>query len=205
MCFFACFELLFALILHSEIRNSPDDNFKIKSCMANKIKKIATEVANESKNVAVETTSINNSNFNEMVEEKTIATTVATSSETIAASESVNAAENTASINKSQVSMVKKEKVVITTKLAKINGEYVEITPAYSEYSMELPDYNEKLCKKMDHSKLFPHLFIFTDPEVFWKEGIQLYDRAGNPIEEGKPNVYVDCSSSESWRVWIER
>jgi len=172
--------------------------------MANKIKKIATEVANESKNVAVETTSINNSNFNEMVEEKTIATTVATSSETIAASESVNAAENTASINKSQVSMVKKEKVVITTKLAKINGEYVEITPAYSEYSMELPDYNEKLCKKMDHSKLFPHLFIFTDPEVFWKEGIQLYDRAGNPIEEGKPNVYVDCSSSESWRVWID-
>ena len=118
--------------------------------------------------------------------------------------ETINAAENAASINKSQISMVKKEKAVTTTKLAKINGEYVEITPAYSEYSMELPDYNEKLCKKMDHSKLFPHLFIFTDPEVFWKEGIQLYDRAGNPIEEGKPNVYVDCSSSESWRVWID-
>jgi hypothetical protein len=132
------------------------------------------------------------------------ATAVATSSETIAASESVNAAENAASINKNQVKMVKKGKVVTTTKLAKINGEYVEITPAYTKYSMELPDYNEKLCEKLERSKLFPYLFNFAKPEVFWKEGIQLYDRTGKPIEEGKPNVYVDCSSSESWRVWID-
>ena len=133
-----------------------------------------------------------------------IATAVATGSETIAASESVNAAENAASINKKQEEMKKKEKVVQTTKLAKINGEYVEITPAYSEYSVELPEYNKKMCSELDRSKLFPHLFIFTNPEVFWKEGIQLYERTGKAIEEGTPNVYVDCSRAESWRVWID-
>ena len=118
--------------------------------------------------------------------------------------ETINAAEDAASINKSQESMVKKEKVVTTTKLAKINGEYVEITPAYTEYSMELPEYNEKLCEKLDCNKLFPVLFNFANPEVFWKEGIQLYDRTGKAIEKGTPNVYVDCSRAESWRVWID-
>ena len=165
----------------------------------------ATVVASERKNVEVETTSINNSNSNDMVEVKSIATTVATSSETIAASESVNAAENAASINKKQEEMKKKEKAVQTTKLAKINGEYIEITPAYTEYSMELPDYNEKLCEKLDRSKLFPVLFNFANPEIFWKEGIQLYDRTGQAIEKGTPNVYVDCSRADSWRVWIDK
>ena len=122
-----------------------------------------------------------------------------------ATNETINAAEDAASINKNQVSMVIKEKVVTTTKLAKINGEFVEITPAYTEYSMELPDYNEKLCEKLDCSKLFPVLFNFANPEVFWKEGIQLYDRTGKPIEEGTPNVYVDCSRADSWRVWIDK
>ena len=132
-------------------------------------------------------------------------TEVATEIVANATTENVNAAENAASINKKQEEMKKKEKVVQTTKLAKINGEYVEITPAYTDYSMELPNYNEKFCEKLEHSKLLPVVFNFAKPEVFWKEGIQLYDRAGDPIEEGRPNVYVECSSAESWRVWIDK
>lgn len=133
------------------------------------------------------------------------ATVVATKDVANATSENLNAAENAASTNKnSKIMNQEKKKVVPTTKLAKINGEYVEITPAYTDYSMELPEYNEKLCKELDRSKLFPHLFIFTNPEVFWKEGIRLYDRTGKAIEEGTLNVYVDCSRAESWRVWID-
>lgn len=132
-----------------------------------------------------------------------IATAVANSSEAIAIIESVNAAENAASINPNRVNM-KKKKVVPTTKLAKINGKYVEITIAYTKYSMELPDYNEKFCEKVDRDKLLPVIFNLAKPDVFRKEGVQLYDRDWNPIEAEKPNVYVDCSSSESWRVWID-
>lgn len=118
--------------------------------------------------------------------------------------ENVNAAENAASINQNPDNKDNKEKVVPTTKLAKINGEYVEITIAYTKYSMELPDYNEKFCENLDRDKLFPVIFNFAKPDVFRKEGVQLCDRAGNPVEADKPNVYVDCSSSESWRVWID-
>jgi len=134
-----------------------------------------------------------------------VATEVANENVANATSENFNAAENAASINKKQEEMKKKKKVVLTTRLAKINGEYVEITPAYTEYSMELPDYNGKLCENLDCNKLFPVLFNFANPEVFWKEGIQLYDRAGKAIEKGTANVYVDCSTADSWRVWIDK
>lgn len=133
------------------------------------------------------------------------ATEVAPVAET-ATNENVNAAENAASTNKnSKIMNQKKKKVVPTTKLAQINGEYVEITPAYTEYSMELPEYNEKLCEKLDHGKLLPVIFNFAKPEVFRKEGVQLYDRAGKAIDEGTPNVYVVCSTADSWRVWVDK
>lgn len=171
--------------------------------MAEEIKKTATEVANENKNVVTEAASINNFNSNDMVEKKPIATEAAPIAED-AANEVSNAAEDAVSTNQNPDNMGKKEKVVPTTKLAKINGEYVEITIAYTKYSMELPDYNEKFCENLDRDKLFPVIFNFAKPDVFRKEGVQLYDRAGNPVEADNPNVYVDCSSSESWRVWID-
>lgn len=133
------------------------------------------------------------------------ATEVATKKVANATTESVNAAENAASINQNLEKMKKNEKVLPTTKLAKINGEYVEITPAYTKYSMELPEYNEKFCEKLDHSKLLPVIFNFAKPEVFRKEDVQLYDRTGKAIDEGTPNVYVVCSTADSWRVWIDK
>lgn len=172
--------------------------------MAEEFKNPATEVANENPNVVTEATSINNFNSNDMVEKKPIATEAAPIAED-AANEVSNAAENAVSTNQNPDNKDNKEKVVPTTKLAKINGEYVEITIAYTKYSMELPEYNEKFCKNLEHSKLLPVIYNFAKPEVFWKEGIQLYDRAGDPIEEGRPNVYVECSSAESWRVWIDK
>lgn len=122
-----------------------------------------------------------------------------------ATNETINAAEDAASINKKQEEMKKKKKVVPTTKLAQINGEYVEIIPAYTEYSMELPEYNDKLCEKLDCGKLLPVIFNLAKPEVFRKEGVQLYDRTGKVIDEGTPNVYVVCSTADSWRVWIDK
>jgi hypothetical protein len=174
--------------------------------MANKIKKIATEVANESKNVAVETTSINNSNFNEMVEEKTIATTVATSSETIAASESVNAAENAACINSNPEEMEKsKEEVAKTTRVAIIDGKEKTIVVAHTKYAMELPKDKKELCKKLDPSKMLSVIYHLTKPELFWQEGYDLYDENDNIIKEGTPDVLVHVQTSDDyWRVGLE-
>ena len=168
------------------------------------IQKNATVVANENENVAVEAASINNFNSDIMEEKKVIATDVAISSETIATNESVNAAESAASINQKQNNM-KKEIIVPTTKIAIINGKEVEITVAYTKYSKELPQYNDKFCEKLDLSRMLPVIHNLALPQVFWKEGIQLYDRAGNIIEEGSDNVYVDCSMADNWRVWIDK
>lgn len=170
-----------------------------------KIQNNATVVANESANVAVETTSINHLNSKQMGK-KEIATGVAQETVANATTESVNAAENAASNNQNQKEMQKgKKKVVPTTKIAIINGEEVEITVAYTKYSKDLPEYNEKLCENLDLSKMLPVIHNFALPQIFWKEGVKLYDRAGHAIEEGTDNVYVDCSTADSWRVWIDK
>lgn len=123
-----------------------------------------------------------------------------------ATSGSIIAAENAAGINLNQDAMnAEKKDVVETTRIAIIDGEEKEITVAYTKYSMRLPDYNGKLCKTLDHVKMIPVLHCFTRPEIFYNEGLELYDRAGKVIEKGTPDVFVYCSCSDGWRIWIEK
>ena len=189
---------MFVLFLHSETRNSSGDNHKIRK-MKNHFED-ATVVASESKNVVVETTSINNLNSNDMVEEKTIATEVAPEIVANATTENVNAAENAASINPNPVNMEKKnEEVAKTTKIAIIDGDEREILMAHTKYAMELPKDKKELCKKLDPSKMLSVIYHLTKPKLFWQEGYDLYDENGNIIKEGTPNVLVHVQTSEDY------
>ena len=134
------------------------------------------------------------------------ATTVATSSETIAASESVNAAENAASFNSNPEKMEKSnEEVAKTTRVAIIDGVERVITVAHTKYSMELPKDKKSLCKKLDPSKLLSVIYHLAKPELFWQEGIDLYDENGDIIIEGTHDVLVHVQTSEDyWRVGLE-
>ena len=165
----------------------------------------ATVVANESANVAAEATSINNSKSNGMLEEKAIATEVATGNVANATIESVNSAEDAESVKQKSKTMTKEQKsVVSTTKVAIIDGVEKEIILAYTKYSMELPKYNEKFDEELSSGRKLPVLHNFAKPEIFWKEGVLLYDREGKVIEEGTPNVFVHCSTGDCWRAWVD-
>lgn len=165
----------------------------------------ATEVANENKNVVAESTSINNQNSNDMVEEKSIATEVAPVAEE-ATNETINAAENAASINSNSEKMENKnDEVAQTTRIAIIDGKEKTIVVANTKYAMELPKDKKELCKKLDPSKLLSVIYHFTKPELFWREGYDLYDENGNIIKEGTPDVLVHVQTSEDyWRVGLE-
>ena len=133
----------------------------------------ATVVANESANVAAEATSINNSKSNGMLEEKAIATEVATGNVANATIESVNSAEDAESVKQKSKTMTKEQKsVVSTTKVAIIDGVEKEIILAYTKYSMELPKYNEKFDEELSSGRKLPVLHNFAKPEIFWKEGV---------------------------------
>ena len=165
----------------------------------------ATVVANESANVAAEATSINNSKSNGMLEEKAIATEVATGNVANATIESVNSSEDAESVKQKSKTMTKEQKsVVSTTKVAIIDGVEKEIILAYTKYSMELPKYNEKFDEELSSGRKLPVLHNFAKPEIFWKEGVLLYDREGKVIEEGTPNVFVHCSTGDCWRAWVD-
>lgn len=175
--------------------------------MAELINTPATEVANENKNVVVETTSINNFNSNDMVEEKSIATEVAPEIVANATTESINTAENAASSNLNPVNMEQKnEEVAMITRLAIIDGKEKKIVVAHTKYAMELPKDKKELCKKLDPSKMLSVIYHFTKPELFWQEGYDLYDENGNIIKEGTPDVLVHVQTSEDyWRVGLEK
>ncbi len=134
------------------------------------------------------------------------ATTVATSSETIVATKSVNAAENAANINNSiQMEEQNNPTVERTTKVAIIDGEERKIVVAHTKYSMELPKDKKKLIGSLDRSKMFSCLYHLAKPEIFWNEGIQLFDENNQPIEIGTKNVYVLCPTAGTyWRVGVD-
>lgn len=169
----------------------------------------ATEVANETENVAIEATSSNKLNSNCMGEEKVIATDVAqeTVADADATIENVNAADNAASVNNFQSpDMVDDSKIKEhPTRIAIIDGEEREIIVARTEYDMEQPKDKRKLLEKMDKTKLFKCFYHLTMPEIFWQEGLPLFDEIGNKIDEGTDNVFVFCPTSDSfWRERLE-
>lgn len=166
--------------------------------MAEVIKKTATEVASENKNVVAETTSINNSNSNDMVEEKSIATE--------AANEISNAAENAASTNPNSENMDnKQEEVVRTTRVIIIDGEEKNIIVAHTDYGMEQPKDSKDLKNSIDRTKMLSCMYHFSKPEIFWNEGIELKDEENNTIEKGTENVLVLCPTADTyWRYDLE-
>lgn len=135
-----------------------------------------------------------------------IATGVATENVANATNESVNAADYAASINQKEKKMKKEnEAVAPMTRVAIIDGEEKTIWVAHTKYAMELPKDKKELCKKLDPSKMLSVIYHFTKPELFWREGYDLYDENGNIIEKGTPNVLVHVQTSEDyWRVGLE-
>ncbi|MCR5578062.1 MAG: hypothetical protein K6F74_02430 [Prevotella sp.] len=135
-----------------------------------------------------------------------IATGVATENVANATNESVNAADYAASINQKEKKMKKEnEAVAPMTRVAIIDGEEKTIWVAHTKYAMELPKDKKELCKKLDPNKMLSVIYHFTKPELFWREGYDLYDENGNIIEKGTPNVLVHVQTSEDyWRVGLE-
>lgn len=99
-----------------------------------------------------------------------------------------------------------KAQLPITVK-AMINGELIEIIPAYTDYNMEQP--KKKANGDLgDPSKRLAVIFHFARPKPFWEgtEGdfkINLFDRNGKFIEPNTENVLVVCDTADTyWRVF---
>lgn len=97
------------------------------------------------------------------------------------------------------------EEIVCPTRVAMIEGKERTIIVAHTDFSIELPKDKKELCKKLDPSKMLSVIYHFTKPELFWREGYDLYDENGNIIKDGTPDVLVHVQTSEDyWRVGIE-
>lgn len=88
---------------------------------------------------------------------------------------------------------------------ANIDGTEVEVVVAFTDYSMEQPKKKESLLKNTDAEKRMDVIFHFATPEVFWNEGVTLFDRNGNAISEGTANVLVTCDMADTyWRLFLD-
>ena len=48
-------------------------------------------------------------------------------------------------------------------------------------------------------------IFHFATPEIFWDEGITLFDRNGDILPKGKPNVLPVCDMADTyWRLFLD-
>ena len=92
-----------------------------------------------------------------------------------------------------------------TTVLAIIGDTEVEFTPAFTDYSMEQPKKKDALLKNAEADKRMDVIFHFATPEVFWNEGVTLYDRSGKSISKDTPNVLVACDMADTyWRIFLD-
>ena len=79
-----------------------------------------------------------------------------------------------------------------------INGEELEIIPAFTDYSLKRKNFEkDKVFKAIDKSKLLPTVFCFCDAKPFYAENVPLYDYVGSKIENLPDNapavmVYLD-------------
>lgn len=88
---------------------------------------------------------------------------------------------------------------------ATIGDTEVEFTPAFTDYSMEQPKKKDALLKNADADKRMDVIFHFATPEVFWNEGVTLYDRSGKSISKDTPNVLVACDMADTyWRLFLD-
>jgi hypothetical protein len=63
----------------------------------------------------------------------------------------------------------------------------------------------DKILTTVNKEKLLTPRYHFCKPEIFWKEGYNLFDNKGEVITEGTENVYVICDTPEtSERIYID-
>ena len=92
-----------------------------------------------------------------------------------------------------------------TTVRATIGDTEVEFTPAFTDYSMEHPKKKDALLRNAEADKRMEVIFHFATPEVFWNEGVTLYDRSGKSISKDTPNVLVACDMADTyWRLFLD-
>lgn len=88
---------------------------------------------------------------------------------------------------------------------ANIDGTEVEVVVAFTDYSMEQPKKKDSLMKNTDADKRMDVIFHFATPDVFWNEGITLFDRNGKAISKGTSNVLVTCDMADTyWRLFLD-
>lgn len=92
-----------------------------------------------------------------------------------------------------------------TTVKGIIDGEVTEFIVASTEYGMRHDKKMDKMLTTVDKDKLLKPRFHFNKPDIFWKEGYNLFDNNGELIEEGTPNVLVRCDTPETTeRVFLD-
>ena len=88
---------------------------------------------------------------------------------------------------------------------ATIGDKEVEFTPAFTDYSMEHPKKKDALLKNTVADKRMEVIFHFATPEVFWNEGVTIFDRNGKTISKDTPNVLVACDMADTyWRLFLD-
>ena len=92
-----------------------------------------------------------------------------------------------------------------TTVRTTIGDTEVQFTPAFTDYSMEHPKKKDALLKNTEADKRMEVIFHFATPEVFWNEGVTLFDRNGKTISKDTPNVLVACDMADTyWRLFLD-
>ncbi len=88
---------------------------------------------------------------------------------------------------------------------ARINGEEQTIIVAHTEYGMRHDKKMDKTLDMANKDKLLTPRYHFCKPEIFWKEGYNLFDNNGKLIEQGTADVLVICDTPEtSERIYID-
>lgn len=152
-----------------------------------KVNKVATSNANETIN-ATEVASVEPTNINGMEERMT--------------SENENVTYQT----RDKLNRFEKNLGIEPTAVkARINGEVQTIIVAHTEYGMRHDKKMDKMLDMANRDKLLTPRYHFCKPEIFWKEGYNLFDNNGIQIEQGTANVFIICDTPEtSERIYIE-
>ena len=91
-----------------------------------------------------------------------------------------------------------------TTVKARIDGEVQTIIVAHTEYGMRHDKKMDKMLTTANRDKLLTPRYHFCKPDIFWKEGYNLFDNNGELIEQGTANVLTHCETPEtSERIYI--
>ena len=121
--------------------------------------------------------------------------------------------ERTTSENKSvtyptrdELSQLEKDMGLKPTAIkARINGEMQTIVVAHTEYGMRHDKKMDKMLTTANKEKLLTPRYHFCKPDIFWKEGYNLFDNNGELIEQGTTNVLTHCETPEtSERIYID-